>query len=270
MNLQSKTLRTLAWYFFFTFLISWAIWFTTVAQDNGLLSFHIPQSLAFWIGLFIATYIFAFFTGGKPAVKDLAKRVVRWNVGWQPYVIAIGVPIAIAIAVHALSLLFGTPPAVGKDAALSVVPVYLLIEWWLFLMTEETAWRGYVLPRLQSIMSPLRAGLIFGLIWSIWHIPLFLMADTFQSTIPYLGFAISTVATSLFITWLFNVSRGSVLIAAIFHAFTDVSIVYFGTMSNLTYFWLAVAAQVIVGLWAATKLRGMSLEKKSELIYVEE
>lgn len=80
----------------------------------------------------------------------------------------------------------------------------------------------------------------------MWHTPLFLMAGSFHSRIPYVGFLISAVATSVMITWTFQRPRGSVLVTAVFHAVTDVAIAYFAVMSgSLTLFWTFVAVQGI-------------------------
>ena len=56
--------HSLLMFFILAFIFPWLVWGTTIAQSQGLLSFHIPQSLAFWIGLNLATYITAALTGG--------------------------------------------------------------------------------------------------------------------------------------------------------------------------------------------------------------
>jgi hypothetical protein len=39
---------------------------------------------------------------------------------------------------------------------------------------EEPGWRGYALPRLQTGLGPVRSSLVLGLLWTGWHLPLFL------------------------------------------------------------------------------------------------
>ncbi|MEO9139677.1 MAG: CPBP family intramembrane glutamic endopeptidase, partial [Jatrophihabitans sp.] len=34
-------------------------------------------------------------------------------------------------------------------------------------------WRGFGLPLLQQRMSPLRATLLLGFVWGVWHVPLY-------------------------------------------------------------------------------------------------
>ncbi len=77
-----------------------------------------------------------------------------------------------------------------------------------------------------------------------------------------LAFFISTVATSVLIGWLFNHARGSVLIAALFHAVMDVGIAFSGVMSgSAVLFWVFVAVQVVA---AAAVSPDLLLLKKVE------
>jgi membrane protease YdiL (CAAX protease family) len=39
---------------------------------------------------------------------------------------------------------------------------------------EEPGWRGYALPRLEMALGPVRGSLVLALLWTGWHLPLFL------------------------------------------------------------------------------------------------
>jgi uncharacterized protein len=82
---------------------------------------------------------------------------------------------------------------------------------------EEIGWRGLALPLLQRRFSPIWAGLILGIIWGIWHLPAFLLSGTPQSAWSFTPFVIGAVAISVIVTPLFNKSRGSILLPALFH-----------------------------------------------------
>jgi membrane protease YdiL (CAAX protease family) len=82
---------------------------------------------------------------------------------------------------------------------------------------EEFGWRGLALPLLQRKFAPFWAGLILGLIWAAWHIPAFMMSGTPQSSWSFVPFFAGVVAISVVLTPLFNASRGSLLIAALYH-----------------------------------------------------
>jgi membrane protease YdiL (CAAX protease family) len=82
---------------------------------------------------------------------------------------------------------------------------------------EEFGWRGLALPLLQRKFAPFWAGLILGIIWATWHIPAFLMSGTPYSTWSFAPWFAGVVAISVILTPLFNDSRGSILIAVLYH-----------------------------------------------------
>jgi hypothetical protein len=82
---------------------------------------------------------------------------------------------------------------------------------------EEIGWRGMALPLLQRRCTPLAAGLGLGLIWSLWHLPAFVLSGTPQAAWSFAPFFIGAVAAAVIMTPLFNVSGGSIGLAALFH-----------------------------------------------------
>ncbi|HYG56634.1 MAG TPA: CPBP family intramembrane glutamic endopeptidase, partial [Symbiobacteriaceae bacterium] len=132
----------------------------------------------------------------------------------------------VAVLVHALP---GMGPAAslqvempGQVAGLSpwvLAPILFLVN--VFLggaLCEELGWRGFMLPRLQERYGPARASLVLGVTWGLWHLPLFFIAGTVQSRIPFLLFLLSTCASSFLFTWVSDRGRGSVLLAVLLHA----------------------------------------------------
>lgn len=82
---------------------------------------------------------------------------------------------------------------------------------------EEFGWRGLALPLIQRKLSPFWSGLVLGGIWAFWHIPSFLisgMPQTAWSAGPYF---LGIIAISVILTPMFNSSRGSLLIAVLYH-----------------------------------------------------
>lgn len=234
-------------FFVASFVLPWFVWGTTLAQNSGLIGWHIPQSLAFWLGLPVATCGTAAITGGWPAVKDLLLRLIRWKVHVAWYLVAVGLPAALAAVTAGIGAAAGMPAQTGVLVPVGTLAGLLLLNIWEWLLTEETAWRGYALPRLQRRFSPLSASLVLGVLWGCWHLPLFFIPGTFQSDIPFEGFIVSALATSVVIGWLFNRTRGSVLIVSLFHGFTDVAIAFSGVMtSGVGLFWIAVIVQAVV------------------------
>lgn len=131
---------------------------------------------------------------------------------------------AIAVAVAA----FGAPnPVVTFSLAGVVLTEFVRV---LFLggpVGEELGWRGFALPRLQQHRKALDASVLLGLVWGLWHLPLYFVLGTGQSEILSAGtspaFAIGgflgwTIGLSVLFTWLFNQTRGSLIIVVLFHA----------------------------------------------------
>jgi membrane protease YdiL (CAAX protease family) len=92
-------------------------------------------------------------------------------------------------------------------------------------MGEEFGWRGFAMPRLQARHNALVSSLIIGGLWALWHIPLYFVQGTSQydwrmagGWIPtFLGYTVFVIAWSIQLTWVFNNTKGSVLLAAVVH-----------------------------------------------------
>lgn len=252
------TRRPLLLFFLLAFALPWLVWGTTLAEQAGWIGWHIPGSLAFWVALPLATFATAAITAGWPGVRDLLARMLRVRVSVLWWVVALALTPVTAGAVLALAVATGAEPAVGVELPTAAVAATLLLNAWMFLLSEEPAWRGFALPRLEQRMNPLVASLVLGLLWGLWHIPLFFVADSFQQRVPFTGFLISAVATAVTLGWIFHHARGSVLIAALFHAVTDVTIAWTGVMtSGAGWFWAFVGLQCVVAVLAGARLARM-------------
>jgi membrane protease YdiL (CAAX protease family) len=112
-----------------------------------------------------------------------------------------------------------------SEATWSVYLMLLLIALpvTLFTFGEEYGWRGYLLPRLLPL-GEIRASVLIGVIWGVWHLPLILAGLNYPGVNVWLAiitFTFVTVALSFTYTWFYVASSGSVLVAAVFHASTN-------------------------------------------------
>ena len=253
-------------FFVLAFVFPWLIWGSTIAESRGLIAFHIPQPLAFWIGLNLATYITAAVTGGWVAVKELLSRLIRWREQPVWYVITLCITGLLSLVAIGIHLAFGGTHQVGILLSAQNLLPSLLFQIFFFLLTEETAWRGFALPRLQKKFNALNASLILGILWGLWHLPLVFIPDSFQSSIPFIGFLIATIAMSIITTWIFNHTHGSVLLAAILHAATDVTLAYSNVLSgDRRLFWIFVALQSIFAISVVAIQGATHFSKKGDL-----
>lgn len=231
-------------FLFLAFLLPWGVWGTNIAADHGWIDWHIPAALAFWLGLPVATFGTAAFTGGWQSVRELLLRMIRWRVAPLSYGIALLTVPALASAAALIGFLAGSSAHPQRITVLGLTGA-LAFNAWMWLLTEEPAWRGFALPRLERHMSTLTAAVLLGVVWALWHVPLWFIPGTFQATLPFTGFLLAAVANSVIIAWLFNRSRRSVLIAALFHAVADVTIAVTGVMtSGPVLLWVFIGVQV--------------------------
>jgi membrane protease YdiL (CAAX protease family) len=198
-----------------TFVFSWFPWYAGIA----------PEVMA--MGPSIAAFILVLIVGGKNGFMDLVRPFGRWRVGLGLWLVAIfgpGILYLIGLGVH---LLFGgeAPPFTMIKEELNLIPLYLVMVVlmpWNGPIGEEFGWRGYALPKLQSKFGALMASLLIGVIWGIWHLPSFfapqgvigaVYADV--GLIFFVLYTLGTIANSIFMTWLYNKSKASALVAGI-------------------------------------------------------
>jgi len=212
-------------FFVIAFALAWLIEVPLALSANGILP-KLPL-LVFAIAIPVATlapaasaFIVTGVTEGKVGVVRLLRRCVRWRVGIQWYLfILIGIPIIV---------LLGAIVVPGAAAAFNPVVAPLLAAYPLaFVVTfflggplgEEPGWRGFALPRLQSRMGPLRGSVTLGVLWALWHFPLFWSGVWTPPTIPnMIMFIVMITALTIIMSWVFNHARGSVLITMLMHA----------------------------------------------------
>jgi membrane protease YdiL (CAAX protease family) len=199
-------------FFSLTFVISWAamaLWLRGGGEA-------IPW---FTFGPLLAALIVAALAAGREGLKDLLRRQVCWQVDIRWYAVAIGLPIALELATVALNVAFGAhSPAWERmrpwPSILSMFVMYALVSGPL---GEELGWRGFALPRMLGRFAnhpsgALIASLLLGVIHAAWHLPLFLVGEM---DVPSL---LGTIVGAIVVTWLFQHTHGSVLLAVLFHA----------------------------------------------------
>jgi uncharacterized protein len=215
-------------FFFLAFALSWWLWIFYPGRH-----IRIPVPLL-PCGPSLAALLVAAITGGKTSLKSLLSRLIRWRVGISWYLIALIVPFAIYFVAALLNILFGAHPTV-TDQLKHWYYVFLL--WPINLlnplsgaMGEELGWRGFGLPRLQERYSAFVSSIVIGAVQTLWHLPLFFINVLHtQDIILYMGI-------TFFVTWIFNNTNGSVLLAMLFHASFN-TVATFGSMfsaSDLT------------------------------------
>lgn len=250
------------------FLYTWTI----DLSSSGVLPFKFPFAIYITLGWgFILVSLFmTWLTLGKEEMVKLFKRFFIWRVGWKWWLVAILFMPALRFAAILLTeRLTGIPADYSHPMIRDVVPLdapllALVIPWIIFeVLTngEEMGWRGYVLPRLQAKYNALVSSLIVGVIWGIWHLPKF-MGTGLGGERSFIWFTAAHLALAVLYTWLYNNTRGSLLLVVLFHAtqntagmFLPVSFaVVGGMMENLVIVLYILAAIIVTVVAGPTNL----------------
>jgi membrane protease YdiL (CAAX protease family) len=178
-----------------------------------------------FVGPFLAAFIMTGVTEGREGVHRFLRRFVLWRVGFRWYLFAfVGVPVLVVLSVVVI------PGALASFQGLSALaPLYLLGMFFYALfpggaLGEEPGWRGFALPRLQSMHGPLLGTLILGPLWALWHLPLFLTPWNELTAFNVVVFVLATTCLAIMYTWVFNNTKGSVLMAILIHASFNASV----------------------------------------------
>jgi hypothetical protein len=197
----------------------------------GIIAGVLPE-IFFLIAAFsasLAGIILTAIVSGKAGLKEMFRRLLIWRVGvgwWAFAMFAYGL---FWLGGIALAVVF-TDPAPEISLAQPLYMFFpLLIQQFFFDsgLGEELGWRGFLLPRLQARYNALVSSIIVGIAWGLWHLPLFLvegmpyyqMGQTWGVVPGLLAVTFFvTVSWSILYTWIYNNTRGSLVLAFVFHA----------------------------------------------------
>jgi LPXTG-motif cell wall-anchored protein len=161
---------------------------------------------------------------GKAGVRQLLVGLLPQRNGLLWYVLAFLIPIGAVYAAVAINIAFFGVPFPNSWFPASGMFLLGLLVLQLLLLTpgEEIGWRGFALPRLQERLGSLGGTLLLAVLWLGWQAPLFFTIGTAQVGRSLILYALTLLAWSLIMTWLYNSSGGSILTAVLFHTSANV------------------------------------------------
>ena len=233
-------------YVLITFAIAWGIiglyifrpeqavtWFGEITGTHPL------YVMATWAPAFAAFAVVCFFGGGA-GLKAYLTRLALWrcSIGWDVFLL-IGVPLTFAAGALVKGTLTDPLPFDSLGSALALMGFMLFLG-----PVEEFGWRGVAQPLLQRHVAPIWAGLLIGATWGFWHFPAFYLSGTVYTDWSFLPFFIGNVTLAVIVTPLFNVSRGSILLPALFH-FQLINPLWPDAQPYDTWFFVLVAVVVV-------------------------
>jgi hypothetical protein len=203
--------------------MSWTCFVAAGAMMRGVspeaTAASLPMSVLGLLGTFAPSIVALGLTArseGAAGIRSLIGRIFEWRVGVRWYVFAVGYLAAIKIGVALIHRI-----AVGVWPRFGVEPWYVLAVAIVFSTPvqagEEIGWRGYALPRLARRLGLARASLLLGIVWAIWHLPLFFVPGLDNFGQSFAIFTLQVTAISVPMAWLYARTNGSLLLVMLMH-----------------------------------------------------
>jgi uncharacterized protein len=217
-------------YFVLTFTISWGSILVVIGPGGILGTEKVSEGLmpfvylATLLGPSAAGVLLTGLIDGRAGFRELGSRLLRWRVGFRWYTVALlTAPLLMTATLYALSLTspIFLPTIVTADnksnLLLTGIVMGLVVGFF-----EELGWTGFAVPRLKMRYDVLTTGLIVGVLWGVWHLPLFLGSGSTSGTLPpaiYLAVLLFSFLTTyrVLMVWVYN-RTGSLFLAMLMHA----------------------------------------------------
>lgn len=216
-------------YFLIALLFSWAmvaLWITAGWPTTFW------TILAITLGPTLSSLIMTGMTQGAPGLRTLFGRLLLWRVPFLWYMAALlGIPAIMVLGMIGLPGAAASFNPLTPEAWLGYPRLFVLV---LFLggpFLEEPGWRGFALPRLQQRLGPLWGTLLLGILWAAWHFPQYMMPDWAAQNggftpLSVAVYTLSVIPLTVILSWIFNNTRGSLLLVMLAHSSINAFSVY--------------------------------------------
>lgn len=266
---KKRSIISLSIYFILAFVIMYGL---VGMGKMGIISAESPMFMVLFIigswGPTIAAVLTLLIAEKGKGLSKLFSGWGRWKVGFGWYIAALS-PFAVSglVTFVYLVILKGTPPGPQAEITLPSILTFLFFSIFTGATGEEPGWRAYATPRLQHHLGALGASVVLGVIWAMWHLPLWFLEGTPQYGLPFAPFAISCVAETILLTWIFNNTEGSLAMASLFHFSINASgsLVsgVFGWVGFNDYLWIIAPIMVVFAVLVIIFFGDKKLSRKS-------
>jgi membrane protease YdiL (CAAX protease family) len=251
-------------FFVLCYALSWTLWIPIVVLRDAIAG---PVStLALVVGSNVPSAVAIFLTAvsrGRHGTRQLLGKLLIWRIRPRWYLMLLAPTALVLVSITVVAVLLGGPTATLGMPVVAAVITVALMTFPGSAFGEEVGWRGYALPRLQSIRTALIASLVLGILHGLWHLPLWLMGDPDNQLSLYPAFVIQVIAVAVIYTWLYNGTKGSLLLAVLFHTALNAPLTLvllpLGPENVTLPFWLlsglwVVAAIIVVAVFGPSQL----------------
>jgi len=265
-------------YFIFAFAITWVNGFFLVVQSQQGSEKSLVNLLLAYMGPYIAALLMMYLFANKPLRIDFRRRLFNLRLiskKYLPFVVFL-LPAAMVVSIL-ISIAFGQPveqlrfaqefKVFDGEVILSAI-ILVLVP-----VLEELGWRGYGVDSLASKFNLFTTSLIFGALWSIWHLPVFFLKDSYQSglwaqnPIFAINFFAGIFPLAIIMNYLFYKNHRSISLIALFHVLVNYSSELFEVNQVSKCIFTGVLAVVAIIIIARNKT--FFFNKKMNLSFVE-
>lgn len=226
---MSKETRNLIIFFVATFVWTWA-WYAPIAI-SGSSPYTMPWTLMLIMGGMGPSLVgvaMVLLTYDNAARRDYWRRCFsfsRISLGWWA-VIFLLCPVILAASIVIDIALGGSPPPMlllqSLVAAPTLIPLATFIRFMSGPWSEEFGWRGYAQDRMTTLFGFIPGSVLLGLIWGVWHLPLFFMPATGHGQLGFgptgfWTFIVYNVGLALLMAWVYLGTNRSILSAMLLH-----------------------------------------------------
>ena len=231
-TVRNPTAHSLLLYFAIAFIFTWIFWLPGVMAARGVIGDSFP--VMGWLiigahGPLVASLVLTYREKGSKGLKSFFLRGLNPRIRFSWWVLIIAVPILLASIASAINMATSEfiPDTTLLENPLLIIPTFAIMFFIGGSLQEEYGWRGYALPRMISLSNPFVATTLLGLIWGVWHLPLFFATGQGQSYMNFGLFIVLAVAFSYLFTWVYFKTRFSIFSALLLHAAINTSLEVF-------------------------------------------
>jgi membrane protease YdiL (CAAX protease family) len=208
-----------------SFIVAWILASGVIIMDlmtNGQRNFSTTLVVISIITALLPAFIVSSVFSTIPGVRAHLVTYIKPRGPFGCYLLALVLFPAIWVLGYFLSRALGMEVQFSNyplfDARLlGMVILFFLYNFIYGGLSEEPGWRGFALPRLQVKFSPLVSALILGVLWAVWHAPARFGGMEAKSVSDTIVEWVLIVLVSVIFTWLFNRTKGSILVTALVH-----------------------------------------------------
>jgi membrane protease YdiL (CAAX protease family) len=214
-------------FFVLTFVISWALFLPGIAVSQGWLGqdwdWARSLSVAGNFGPSLAGLLLTRLLYGHEGLRDLRVRLQRRGVPNWWLAVALLLPIGVNLAALGLGYILPDSAFAAAEYPWFAFPLVFAVVFLTAGIAEEIGWRGFALPHLQRYRDALVSSVILGVVWALWHLPAWWLADNVHQDLNFPVFMLGTVGFSIVLTWLSNSTRSSLFLPILMHTAMNAS-----------------------------------------------